>query len=76
MFNPIKLMKIFEIAWLTIAGISLIMALYHTFFSSNAGYANLYLFVITGLGIAMFFIKRNSRHFLERRKAREEKDAQ
>lgn len=71
MFNPVKLMKIFEVAWLIIAGISFIMGIYHSILSKGQDAAYPYLFVITVLALLMFYIKRKNRHFIEKRKSNE-----
>lgn len=71
MLNPIKLMKIFEVAWLVIAGISLTMGIYQISTQSLDGAAYPYLFLVFGLAILMFFIKRSNRKFMEKRQAEE-----
>lgn len=68
MFNPIRLMKIFEWLWLTAATIALIMAIVRLANgapSSNYGY----LLMVFVLCTVMFFIKRKSRQWLEARQS-------
>ena len=71
MFNAVKLMKIFEVAWLTIAAISFIMGVYQLLFQPSKSDSFPYLFLICGLAIMMFFVKRGSRKFIEKRKSQE-----
>lgn len=66
MFNPTKLMKIFEILWISAALIALVMAIVKLANGApSTSYG--YLFMITGLCTAMFFIKRKSRQWLQAR---------
>lgn len=66
MLRPIKLMKIFEVAWLSIAVLSFGMALYKIIGGSQVEHSY-YLFLITFLGVMMFLLKRKSRKFLEKK---------
>ncbi len=61
-------MRIFEILWVTAAIISSVMGIVKVV-SGQSSTEYTYLFLITGLCIAMFYIKRNSRRWLLRREA-------
>lgn len=68
MFNPTKLMKIFEVLWISAAIIALVMGI--TKLASGAEATSYgYLFMITVLCSVMFVIKRKSRQWLEARDA-------
>ncbi len=64
-----QVMKIFEVAWLFIAAISLLLALRPWLMGSKDHSAFLYLLLIFVLAILMFFIKRGSRKAMEKRDA-------
>lgn len=67
MSNGIKLMKIFEMAWLIIAAISLTLTAYHLLTGEQQNTAYPYLILVFVLALIMFFIKRNARKYMERR---------
>lgn len=68
MFNPTKLMKIFEVLWISAAVIALVMGIIKLVGGAPAT-AYGYLFMITLLCSGMFVVKRKSRQWLEARDA-------
>jgi len=60
-------MKIFEIAWLIIAAISLMLTAYHWLTDGEQNTPYPYLILVFILALIMFFIKRNARKYMERR---------
>lgn len=68
MFNPTKLMKIFEVLWISAATIALIMGVVKLAGGAPASSYG-YLFMITVLCSGMYVIKRKSRQWLMARDA-------
>jgi FtsH-binding integral membrane protein len=60
-------MKIFEIAWLSIAAVSLILTCYHLLSDRKHDTPYPYLILVFALALIMFFIKRSARKHMERR---------
>jgi len=71
MSNGIKLMKIFEIAWLIIAAVSLVLTCYHLLADKKHDTPYPYLILVFVLALIMFFIKRSARKHMERRSSLE-----
>ncbi len=70
MSNGIKLMKIFETAWLIIAAVSLALTCYHLLTGRANDTPYPYLLLVFVLALIMFFIKRSARKHMERRALR------
>jgi len=58
-------MKIFELTWLLIAGLSFIFGIYKLTMSKEHTENGYFLFLLTALCLFMWFIKRKSRFMLK-----------
>lgn len=69
MWTPVKMMKIFEYAWLTIAAIAFSSAVYKIFFTEGFSPYVYALLFVTVLALLLFYIKMKNRHYLQKKEA-------